>query len=533
MAKKMPRVVYFCMEYGLESAFRIYAGGLGVLAGDVLKGARDLRLPLIGVGILWRQGYTKQIIGTDGFPIDVYPVYRYDFLKDTGIKVKVLIRGRQVICKVWLVDTLHNAALYLLDTYLPENEDPWITGQLYGWFSEERIAQEMILGIGGVRAIQALGIKPDIYHFNEGHALFAGLELIREQMAMHGRSFEEARDFVRRRIVFTTHTPIKEGNEKHDYSLLRYMGADSGLTYGQMLSLGGDPFNMTVGCLRLARIANGVSKLHGRTTKKMWADVEDVPPIISITNGIHEPTWQNPAVKKAFHDNKPLRPIHLKAKETLLEFIRARTGRILDREKLLIGFGRRAAPYKRSSFIFRDMSVIGPLLKQGRLQLVFSGKGHPLDSEGKKIIAELIEISRSFPDRVVFLPDYDLETAKYMTQGCDVWLNNPIRPLEASGTSGMKAAVNGVLNCSTLDGWWPEACIHGINGWQFGDGYEGPGQDQRDLAALYHILLKEVIPTYYHNGSKWEEMMKASINTVSGKFSIGRMLNEYYQQMYS
>ena len=509
--KSLPVTAYFCMEYGLASDFSIYAGGLGILAGDILKTAHDVKFPMVGVGILWRQGYTTQMVSKNGQPFDAYPIFHYDFLKDTGIKIKVLIRGRQVACKVWSVDHFKNAPLYLLDTNLPENDDPWISGQLYGWFGEERIAQEMVLGIGGVRALRALGIKVDIYHFNEGHALFAGLELIREKMEK-GMSFQEAWTQTKKQIVFTTHTPVKEGNEQHDHEMLKYMGAYNGLTHGQMLSLGGDPFNMTVGCLRLAKIANGVSELHGHTARNMWELIPQIAPLISITNGIHLDTWQNLAIRKAFENNQPIWPVHLEAKERLIRFVQAKTGVTLDKNSLIIGFARRAAPYKRSDFIFRNLPLIRPFLNDNRIQLIFSGKGHPLDDEGKKIVANLIAMTKIFPKSVVFLENYDMEIAQYMTQGCDVWLNNPQRPLEASGTSGMKAAVNGVLNLSILDGWWPEACIHGVNGWQFGDGYTGPDQDEHDLQALYKVLFDEVVPD---------------------KFSAKRMLEEYHKLMYS
>ena len=532
MKPENPRVAYFCMEYGLSSSFRIYCGGLGILAGDLLKSAKDLKKPMIGLGLLWRQGYFRQLVDGLGRPFDAYPEEHYEFLKDTGVKVRVLIRGRQVACRVWLADRFGNVPLYLLDTNLPENEDPdrWITGQLYGWFGEERVAQEMVLGIGGVRALRALGLDVEVYHFNEGHAVFAGLELIREYMEGIGLSFLDAWQRVRRRVVFTTHTPIKEGNEEHDYDRLRYLGAGAGLTYGQMARIGGDPFNMTAAGLRLARLANGVSQLHGVTARRMWPEVPNCAPIIAITNGAHPGTWQDPRVAQA--DDK-LWLCHQQCKTELLEFITARTGQRLRKDSILIGFARRAAPYKRGSLIFSQPDMINPLLSSGRLQLVFSSKGHPLDTAGKEIVAELIQKAREFPGGVVFLPGYDMEIARLMTRGCDVWLNNPRRPLEASGTSGMKAAMNGVLNLSILDGWWPEVCEHGVNGWQFGEGYEGPDQDEHDLAALYDALLREVLPAYYEQRPRWVEMMRASITSASVRFSSARALEEYYTLMYS
>lgn len=520
------------MECGLHEDFKQYAGGLGILTGDYLKSARDMGLPVVGIGLLWRQGYTSQRVGADGRIYDAYPNYAYDFLKDTGIEVSIPIRGRKVRCKVWLVDSYGNAPLYLLDTNLPENEDRWITGQLYGWFGEERVAQEMVLGIGGVRALRALGYNPDVYHLNEGHAVFAGVELIREKMTVRGLSFPEAWEATREELVFTTHTPIKEGNESHRHSLLRYMGAYNGLNYRQMRSLGGDPFNMTVAALRLSRIANGVSELHGQTARGMWSGVVGSAPIISITNGAHPGTWQDAGVKQAYERGEGLWAPHMAAKRDLIAEVLARTGVQLNPDALLVGFGRRAAPYKRSNLIFKDPEIIEPLLRSGRLQMIFSGKAHPLDDTGKGIVANLVAMAQTYPESVVFLQDYDMKIGRLLTRGCDVWLNNPRRPFEASGTSGMKAAMNGVLNLSVLDGWWPEGCQHGVTGWQIGGGYEGPAQDDNDLKSLYEVLLEEVIPTYYDNRSKWLEMMRASIDMAHRRFSSERMLEEYYDLMY-
>ena len=531
-AMQPPRVAYFCMEYGLHEELKTYAGGLGILAGDYLKSACDLGLPVVGIGILWRQGYTQQMIGPDGRPFDAYPCYSYDFLKDTKKTVNVRIRGRNVKCKIWMLDKYKNAPLYLLDTNLPENEDKWITGQLYGGFGEDRIAQEIVLGVGGVRALRALGIDVDVYHFNEGHAVFAGVELIREKMARMGLSFDEAMALTRHEVVFTTHTPIKEGNEVHKHNILRYMGAYNGLSQGQMVRIGGEPFNMTVAGLRLSRIASAVAKLHGVTSNRMWQDVSDKAPIISITNGVHPGTWRDKAVLEAYETRGNLWDAHMEAKSLLLSEIYARCGVTLDPNKIFIGFARRAAPYKRSDLIFRKLDVIEPYLRTGEIQLVFSGKAHPLDDAGKDIVANLVEMMDRYPKSVVFVPNYDMEVGRILTRGCDVWLNNPRRPNEASGTSGMKAAMNGVLNLSTLDGWWPEACDHGVNGWQFGDGYEGSDQDSHDLDALYETLFSEVLPTYYDNRAKWVQMMRESISDTEKKFSSDRMVEEYYSRLY-
>jgi starch phosphorylase len=536
--KNVPRVAYFCMEYGLESNLKLYAGGLGILAGDYLKAAKEMNLPVVGIGILWKQGYTEQRIGEDGYPYDSYRNYtrNYDFLKDTGVKVKVRVRNRDVYAKVWLVDSFDNAPLYLLDTDIPENADRWITGQLYGWFGEERVAQEIVLGIGGVRALRALGIDVDIYHFNEGHAVLAGIELIREKMENEGLTFEEAWEKTRKEIVFTTHTPVKEGNESHDLELLMYMGANNGLTIEQMAQIGGVPFNMTVAGLRLSKIANGVSKLHGQTANKMWEHIENKAPIISITNGVHRGTWVDERIIEAYKKGTGLLETHNLLKKELIDFVYKRTGVKLDANKLLIGFSRRAAPYKRSDLIFTNEEIIGKYLKERDIQIVFSGKSHPLDDVGKDIVARIVDMAKKYPDSVVFLEDYDMTIGRMLTRGADVWLNNPRRPLEASGTSGMKAAMNGVLNLSILDGWWPEACIDGVNGWQFGDGFESDNfeeLDKHDAEALYDVLLNKVVPTYYNDKKKWEEMMKESIKTTYEAFSANRMLQEYYDLMYT
>jgi starch phosphorylase len=537
-ANALPHVAYFCMEYGLDVRFKAYAGGLGILAGDYLKGAKDHGYPVVGIGILWKQGYTDQRIDEKGEPYDAYHNYsRYyrDFLEDTGVTVTVEIRKRPVVCKVWKLDKFGNSTIYLLDTDLPENTDAWITGQLYGWFGEERIAQEMVLGIGGVRALRALGVPVDIFHFNEGHALFAGFELIRELMEEEGMSYKQARKEARKKIVFTTHTPVVQGNESHDLDRLMYMGANNGLTMKQLKKLGGSPFNMTVGALRLAKIANAVAQLHGETANQMWAEVNKRAEIVAITNAIHLPTWVDHRMVEAAERGGPLWDIHQENKRVLIEFVKERNKVTLREDVLLIGFSRRAVPYKRSNLIFTQEKVISPLLKEGKLQLIFSGKAHPLDDHGKDIVANLVRMTKKYPESVVFLENYDMTIGAMLTRGSDIWLNNPRRPLEASGTSGMKAAMNGVLNFSILDGWWPEACQHGVNGWQFGDGFVSEDEakhDKHDLKALYKVLQEQVIPTYYEQPEKWMEMMRNSILSTKDYFAVKRMLQEYYDLLY-
>ncbi len=531
----VPRVAYFCMEYALQSDFKMYAGGLGILAGDYLKGAKDHSYPMVGIGLKWKQGYTDQRITKEGNVLDTYPIYKYDFLKDTGVTVSVTIRKREVKCKVWLCDQFGNAPIYLLDTDVPGNEDSWICGQLYGWFGEERIAQEMVLGIGGVKALRALGIKTDVYHFNEGHALFAGFELMREKLA-EGKSYEEAFAATRNEIVFTTHTPVVQGNESHYIDRLLYMGADNGaFSKKQLKQLGGSPFNMTVGALRLSRKSNAVAQLHAVTANTMWKKVKEKEEIVGITNAIHRPTWVDHRMVEAAEKGGDLWNTHLDNKRKLLEFVKERTGVQLKEDALLIGFSRRAVPYKRSDFIFSDRPKIDSLFRSGKLQIIFSGKAHPLDDRGKEIVQNIVALTKEYPNSVVFLENYDMTIGSMLVRGSDVWLNNPRRPQEASGTSGMKAAINGVLNLSILDGWWPEACQHGVNGWQIGDGYENKKEeklDAHDQKAMYKVLLNEVVPTYYNQRNKWIEMMKQSILSTKDQFAVKRMLEEYYEKLY-
>jgi starch phosphorylase len=532
--KQLPRVAYFCMEYGLDNRFKAYAGGLGILAGDYMKGAKEYDFPIVGIGIKWKQGYTDQLIGPDGKPYDTYHNYDYDFMEDTGISVNVMIRGRNVQCKVWKLEAFDNAPLYLLDTDVPGNEDAWITGQLYGWFGEERIAQEMVLGVGGVRALRSLGIEVDTYHFNEGHALFAGFELIREKME-DGMTFDEAWAASKEQIAFTTHTPVIQGNESHPVDRLMYMGANMGIKPSQLRRLAGDPFNMTVGALRMSKKANAVAQLHGKTANKMWAHIEGRSEIVAITNGIHLGTWVDSAMIEAAENGSDVWAPHLENKRALISFIEEKNGVTLDEDKLIIGFARRSVPYKRSDLIFSNPDIIAPYLEDGRIQIVFSGRAHPLDDRGKEIAANLVAMSKKYPNAVVFLENYDMAIGAALTRGSDVWLNNPRRPKEASGTSGMKAAMNGVLNLSVLDGWWPEACDHGVNGWQIGDGFESTDEaelDAHDLASLYKVLLEEVVPTYYDNKDKWKEMMRASIMSTKDAFGVKRMLDEYYEHLY-
>lgn len=531
------------MEFGLHHTLPIYSGGLGVLAGDTMKSAGDLSLPVTGVGLLWNCGYTVQTIGADGSPVDAYPPTPRDALQPIDVEISVEVAGKEVALRGFRVTRHLSSALYLLEPVHARHQ--WITARLYGGGDEDRLAQEIILGVGGVRLLQALGIEPDVYHFNEGHAVFAGLELVSQRIA-GGEGFADAVAGVRRSIVFTTHTPVKAGNEIHPLKLMRRMGACLDFTDDQLEELGGAPFSMTEAGLRLARNANGVSALHAETARDMWSHVDDGAEIIAITNGVHAPTWQDPRVRAALAaDKEPatqdreLWDAHVRAKADLIEQIRDRAGVEVDADALLVGFARRAAGYKRGDLIFRDRERIEPLLDGGRLVLVFSGKAHPADETGRELVERLVTAARAWPGKVVFLENYDMELGAALTRGCDVWLNNPRRPMEASGTSGMKAAMNGVLNVSMLDGWWPEGCEHGVTGWQIGDGTENCVEngsdkgDERDAAAMYAVFEDEVLPRFEDDRDGWVRMMRASIAMSQWQFSSDRMVEDYFRLLYS
>jgi len=524
--RRVPVVAYFCMEYGLNESFPIYAGGLGVLAGDYIKAAHDLRLPMVAVGLLWERGYCVQRIGADGRPYEEYPAYDTGFLNDTGVRVRVRMRGHEVPVRVWVTERYGNVPLYLLEPL--RLEDRWITHRLYESGTDTRIAQEQLLGIGGVRALGWLGHDVRTYHFNEGHAVFAGLESIAELMET-GLQFPEAWARVRQQNVFTTHTPVRAGNEEHSLADLRRMGACLQLSGGEMRAIGGDPFNMTVAGLRLSRAANAVSKLHGETARAMWKNVENACPIESITNGVHRATWQANEIRDAADAPARLWDAHVTLKAQLLAEIQRRQGVALDPGHLLIGFARRAAGYKRSDLLLRDEARLTKLLEKQNVRVLFAGKAHPDDRGGHDMVAKLVQGARQHPGKVLFLENYDMALGRLLTRGCDVWLNNPVRPLEASGTSGMKAAMNGVLNVSILDGWWPEGCEDGVNGFAIGKGE--PGDDARDLEAVYDTLEKRVLPAFAER-AKWSRMMAASVKMAVGKFSAERMVLEYFEKLY-
>ena len=514
------------MEFGLHESFPIYSGGLGVLAGDFIKSARDLNLPVVAVGLRWERGYCVQRIGPDGQPHDEFPAYESDFLRDTGVHVRVRVRGQEVPCTVWVTDHFGHAPLYLIEPQRPEHR--WITHRLYEAGTDVRIAQEMLLGIGGMRALRWLGLPVSTYHFNEGHAVFAGLELIAEAME-HGRLFPDAWAETRERIVFTTHTPIQAGNEQHALRDLRRMGACLELSGAEMRAIGDDPFNMTVAGLRLSRLANAVSQLHEQTARAMWAHVSGAAPIVGITNGVHAPTWQDAGIREADADPAALQRARQPLRRALRETIARRGGAPPADDALVIGLARRAAGYKRNDLVLRDPERLARLTAGGQVALVISGKAHPDDADGKAMVARIARAASKSGGAVTFLENYDLELGRILTRGCDLWLNTPVRPLEASGTSGMKAAMNGVLNISIPDGWWPEGCEHGVNGWRVGDG--ASRGDDADLALLYELLEGDVRAAW-SKCDRWSHMMAASIHMASTRFSSDRMVREYFERLY-
>lgn len=530
-----PGVAYFCMEYGLDENLPIYSGGLGVLAGDFMRSAEALGLPIVGVGIVWEEGYTTQKIGPHGETLDLpTPLDRRHLIREAPT-VTVTVAGHEVPLAIWRVDGLGAAPLYLLEP--TQERDRWINRRLYGGGKDDRVAQEIVLGVGGVRALQALGVPVDVYHFNEGHALFAGLELMRQARA-RGLAFDEAWAETREQIVFTTHTPIDAGNEEHELERLARMGASDGFTALEIERLGGDPFNMTVAALRLSRRANAVAELHGETARQMWRHVADAAPIVAITNGVDHRVWQDVRIGDAvaIGSEAALDEARRACKRELVAEIARRTGRHLQEQALIIGFARRATSYKRATLLFHDEARIAELLESGRVQIIYSGKAHPRDFGGQQLVRDMVELSQRYRGRVVFVPNYDLALGRLLTRGVDVWLNTPRRPLEACGTSGMKAAMNGVLNCSILDGWWPEACDHGVNGWAIGDQLldddDAEPDDARDAAALYALLEDEIVPTYYRDRPRWRRMMRASIAVAVEQFSSDRMVREYYARLY-
>ncbi len=596
-------IAYFCAEYGFHESLGIYSGGLGVLAGDHMKSASDMALPAIGVGLLYRKGYFRQSIDADGHQEHNYPDYdlarlplsRVQDQNGLPMTVTVTLPGRDLAVAVWLAQ-VGRVPVLLLDTDLPENDEPDrpITHILYVRGREMRLHQELVLGVGGVRAIRALGLKPAAWHLNEGHSAFLLAERARELVA-DGTALDRAWTQVRRNSVFTIHTPVSAGNERFDADLVRRVAGplldEGGVPIEKVLELGvgmdGDrsQFDMTAFSLRLTNGANAVSQLHAETANATWSGITDHP-ILGITNGVHGPTWigqpiadllersldadlddLDPATRQGRFweriERIPAQDLwdgHLRQKRELAHFAQgrlrsqfARHGEApsvlaeldaaLDPSILTIGFARRFATYKRAGLLFSDIDRLASMLWDADrpLQVVFAGKAHPADRPGQKVIQEIFQISRSpkLRGRVFILEDYDMRVGRFLVQGVDVWLNNPRRPLEASGTSGMKAAMNGVPNLSVLDGWWDEGYA-GDNGWAIGGRETDPdesAQDWADSQDLYRILEEEILPRYYtRDGSgvprDWLAVMRRALATSLWQFSTTRMLREYTERLY-
>jgi starch phosphorylase len=533
-------VAYFSMEFGVDAGLAIYSGGLGVLAGDHLKAASELGVPLVGVGLFYRGGYFVQGVSEAGRQTEKYEELDPNALglQREPVEVEVDLGGELVHADVWRYD-VGSVPLYLLDV-------PWVTDALYGGDRAHRIRQELLLGVGGARALRALGIEPSIYHVNEGHAAFLTIERTRE-LVESGVPTDEALDRVRRSTVFTTHTPVPAGNEVFASDLVvRYVGElaeSAGISHERLIELGRSPdtdgFGLTPLALRLSSHANGVSELHGEVARRMWESLwpEGRAPIDAITNGVHLGTWLSPELTELLRDSgvRPDAPpdwanwpaargldserlwqVHAARKRRLADYAG------LDPERLTIGFARRFATYKRAALVYSNLERLLAL----PVQVVVAGKAHPQDAPGKDVMQSIVELSRGAArGRVVFLEDYDIELASMIIPGCDIWLNTPRRPLEASGTSGMKAAVNGVLNLSVLDGWWAEA-YDPAYGWAI-DG----ASDEEDAEQLYGLLEQQVVPRFEARDD-WLEMMKSSIAELAPRFSMQRTVIEYADRYY-
>jgi len=601
-------VAYFSAEFGIHESVPIYSGGLGVLSGDHVKSASDLGVPFIAMGLFYDQGYFKQHLDGNGYQVEEYldtkvenlPMRPAVGVDGKPITVSIETRAGKLLAKVWLM-RVGRVQLYLLDCDVEGNspEDRELTSRLYGGDHRTRIRQELVLGVGGVRALKALGISPGVFHLNEGHSAFASLEAIREMMESDGLSFDEALRDVAQHTVFTTHTPVPAGHDRFDGGLIEeHLGPlrdRLGISFQQLMGLGrvepqneGETFCMTVLALKLSRRANAVSSLHGYVSRRMWAHlwpwrVEEEIPIGHITNGVHVRSWLawqmqqlydrnfpvnwfdhvgEPGAWQGIHNVDPgeLWETHYALKNLLLAFVRRRVSRqcrrrgesdeaiemarsMLDPNVLTIGFARRFATYKRADLILSDLERFNDLLNDPDrpIQIVFAGKAHPADEPGKQLIKRIANLRHDsrFAGRVAFIEDYDINVCRHLVQGVDVWMNNPRRPLEASGTSGQKAVLNGGLNLSVLDGWWAEA-YDGSNGFAIGKGASHSSDevnDRRDAADLFRVLEEEVIPLYYDRDvdglpRQWIKRMMNSIGSLAWRFSAHRMVIDYVQQSY-
>jgi len=543
----MKTIAYFTMEIAPASInedsskdFRTYSGGLGVLAGDYFKQATDENRPITFISILWKHGYNKQRI-VDGNVIDALnPNNKWrDYVTDTGKTVTAKIENFDLTLKIW---KFNEGELYLLDADLECNYDyRYLTYNLYGGNDKfenqgekERICQEIILGIGGMNALNALEKDVSAYHFNDGHAIFAVHKLIHDYMNF-GLSFENAIKMTKNMVRFTTHTNVESGNEKHDISTLMEYGANYGLSYYHLEQLGGNPYGMTVAALHTSDKVNAVAKIHSETANVLWRYLNDIPNIFPITNGIHLKTWQYNDIYDAYinKDLDGISKFHAIHKKELIKFIYEKTDIKLNENSLLIGFARRATDYKRWDLFAKIPESLDFIISAFNVQFVFSGKCHKNDYVGRQYIQNICSLAKKHPNNIVFLEGYDVNIAKKLEGGADIWLNTP-NGQEASGTSGMKAGANGCVNFSTLDGWWKEACVHGINGYKIHlhDCENNEDRDRKDCESLMYYLNNEILPVYLNDKLAWSQVMYESIQTVDQYFTTKRMIAEYFELLY-
>jgi len=529
-------VAYFSMEFAIHQALKIYSGGLGFLAGSHMRSAYDLKQNVVGIGMLWSYGYYDQGRDEDRYLKVEFRRKRYYFLEDLNVSVTVDINGKPVIVKAYLVpsELFNSAPLILLSTDVEGNDylSRTITHKLYDQNNETRVAQEIVLGIGGAKILEALKYDPEIYHMNEGHSLPMAFELLNR--------FKDARE-VKKRLVFTTHTPETAGNEEHDIHMLDRMGFFAGSQLHEVrgvTGIEGDRFSLTVGALKMAKIANGVSKIHGEVANEMWKDVEERCEIIPITNAQNRRYWSDKTLMKALDEHEDFeldaRKKHLK--KMLFVEVANQTGKMFDPDVLTIVWARRFAEYKRPGLLKYDLQRFENLIKNQKhpVQIIWAGKPYPFDNLAINIFNDLNYMARAYKN-VAILVGYELDLSMKLKKGCDVWLNNPRVTREASGTSGMSAAMNGTVNLSIADGWHPEFCKEGVNSFTIkteGRDLSIEEQDRLDNKNLMDILEEKILPMYYEDKKQWIEIMKNSMNDVIPAFESGRMANEYYEKMY-
>ncbi len=531
-AVSLPGVAYFSMEMAIDASLYVYSGGLGYLSGSHMLSAGKLGLPMVGVSILWKHGYGEQVINTNNEIEIQYKDRSFPFLQDTGVVVDVTLFGQVVKVKGLRLppEQFGTVPCYFLTTDLPENtpEQRQLCDKLYDSEEKARICQEIILGVGGLRVLRAMGETIDKVHMNEGHALPAAFELLRES----GQNFDDTRS----KLYFTTHTPVAAGNETHNVDLLHDAGFFVETSKEQAISLGGQDFSLTVAALRLSKLANGVSQLHGEVANNMWNWVEGRCPITAITNATSLSYWQDPRLAGKLTDEQLL-ATKATMRQEMVDYVKQNTGVELDPNVLTVVWARRFTEYKRADLIFKDMDRIKTLLQNKKIQLVFAGKFHPKDTWGKRTFNKVLALSKTLPGLAI-LPGYDLAMSGLLKRGADVWLNTPLRPLEASGTSGMSANFNAALHMSTDDGWAVEGTFHHHNGFLINHGVDMEylpleERHQKDHECMMTLLEQEVIPTFYNDKATWVRLMRAAMATSAAYFDMDRMALEYYTRLYT